>query len=221
MVSAARRHRLSLGLLLLAATLALWAGPALLRPARTPEGTAPGPELSRTLPRVPLLPQRVTVLGYEREAFGAGWAAHPAGCSTREAVAQAQFGPGSVRGCRIVSAGTDPYSGEPLDPASVDIDHLYPLSAAWDMGAHAWSPQRRRRFANDPINLVAVSREQNREKSDQLPSRWLPPLPTSRCWYARRLAQVAAEYGLPLPRHDAAALRAQCRFRELPARSLG
>lgn len=209
--------RLLLGLVLLLLTAALaWS------PQATPAGTDPGAPLRHTLPRIPRVAQRVTVLGYHRSAFGAGWAPSEVGeCTTREEVARAQFGTEAVRQCRIVSAGFDPYSGAPLDPTAIDIDHLYPLAAAWDMGAHSWDPAQRRRFANDPRNLVAVSRTENREKSDQLPSRWLPSERSARCWYARRLAQVAAAYALPLPRADVTAMKAQCRFRELPRLSLG
>ncbi|MBC3186176.1 HNH endonuclease [Corynebacterium sp. zg-331] len=207
--------RLLFGLALLLATAAL-----LWQPYSTPTGTDAGVPLRQSLPQIPLVPQRTTVLGYHRPAFGPGWAS--AGrCSTREAIAQAQFGSDAVHQCRIIAAGPDPYSGAMLDPSAVEIDHIFPLSAAWDMGAYAWSEEQRRRFANDPLNLVAVSQKENRRKSDQLPSRWLPSHRASRCWYARRLAQVAAAYDLPLPRADAAALRAQCRFREPPTLSLG
>lgn len=189
-------------------------------PHSTPTGVAPGPPLRDSLAQVRPVAQRVTVLGYRRSAFGSGWATSGA-CSTREAIAQTQFGEHSVRQCRIVSAGPDPYSGTPLDPAGIDVDHLYPLAAAWDLGAHSWTPAQRQRFANDTLNLVAVSRKENREKSDQLPSRWLPSHRPSRCWYSRRLAQVAAAYHLPLPQGDIAEMKAQCRFRELPMLSLG
>lgn len=179
------RARVAFAALVLLTAALLW------QPQTTPSGTAPGPPLRQSLPQIHRVAQRVTVPGYQRSAFGSGWA--PSGaCSTREAIARAQFGEQAVPGCRIVAAGLDPYSGRPLDPAAVDIDHLYLLSAAWDLGAHSWTFEQRRRFANDPLNLVAVSREENREKSDQLPSRWLPSHRASRCWYSRRLAQVAA-----------------------------
>ncbi|KQB86331.1 HNH endonuclease family protein [Corynebacterium lowii] len=212
---AAHPHRAFVGFILLVLTVAL-----LWRPHHVPEGTHPGVSLKETLPHIPRLAQRITVIGYERSAFGNGWA--PASqCSTREAVAAAQLGEESVRDCRIIGASLDPYSHTPLNPTGIDIDHLYPLAAAWDMGAHAWTPEQRQRFANDPLNLVAVSREENREKSDSLPSEWLPSYPGARCWYVRRIALVAATYRLPLPREDVAVMKAQCRFRELPGTLLG
>lgn len=153
--------------------------------------------------------QRATVVGYERSAFGDGWA--PAGaCTTREATIIRQQGPDTVSDCRVRSAGRDPYSGTQLDPAAIDIDHVFPLSAAWDMGAYAWPAHLREQFANDPLNLVAVSRKENREKSDALPSEWMPSDRGARCWYSRRLDAVARSYHLPLTRADRAVMRWSC-----------
>ena len=107
----------------------------------------------------------------------------------------------------------DPYSGtsidfDPHERAKVEIDHIFPLAAAWDMGANAWTDSQRQEFANDPLNLIAVSRTQNQAKSDQLPAAWLPPSRDNRCWYVGRLAQVAVKYALPLA--DIAVMRRQC-----------
>lgn len=109
----------------------------------------------------------------------------------------------------------DPYSGQDIDfdparRAQVEIDHIYPLAAAWDMGAAAWSQEMRQAFANDPLNLIAVSRSNNQAKSDQLPAAWLPPERSNRCWYVGRLAQVALKYGLPLPQDDIRVMKRQC-----------
>lgn len=161
-------------------------------------------------------PQRATVIGYERDAFGPGWAPAPGGCDTRTvliaqefgaahcAVPQRQWDPATVRQV------TDPYTGAPLDPAEVEIDHLVPLAAAWDTGAHSWDRERRVRFANDPRNLVVTSATANRDKSDQLPSEWLPPAPRARCAYARQLVAVARDYELALPAPDLRAARRAC-----------
>lgn len=157
--------------------------------------------------------QRATVLGYEREAFGPGWAATPEGCDTRtRLMAQAYH----AESCRTpyrqwqVAAIDDPYTGKPLAPAEVEIDHIYPLSAAWDSGAHAWPAQKRASFANDPRNLVVTAASANREKSDQLPSEWLPPDLSARCAYAQRLVFIAREYALQLPGSDLRAARRAC-----------
>ncbi|QPK83994.1 HNH endonuclease [Corynebacterium qintianiae] len=158
-------------------------------------------------------PQRATVLGYERDAFGPGWAATPSGCDTRSALMAQAF---SVPSCSVpyrewsARPITDPYTGQPLLPADVEIDHVYPLSAAWDSGAHAWTGAQRLAFANDPRNLVVTSSAANQDKSDQLPSEWLPPAPRARCAYARQLTAVARAYELALPRDDLRAVRRAC-----------
>ncbi|AWB83810.1 HNH endonuclease family protein [Corynebacterium liangguodongii] len=161
---------------------------------------------------VPSTPQRARVIGYERDAFGPGWAPAPGGCDTRSALMAAAFGAASCGRRETLSASpiTDPYTGSPLDPAEVEIDHVYPLAAAWDLGAHAWSADKRVAFANDPRNLVVTSAKANREKSDHLPSEWLPPRRRAHCPYARQLVAVAQAYGLALPRADARAARRAC-----------
>lgn len=143
---------------------------------------------------VAAVPQRATVLGYERQELFGGWLT-----GVREEV--------------VARAGDlDPYSGEALDHGTAEVDHILPLSAAWDLGAHRWTPAERIRFANDPENLVLVSREQNQLKSDQLPSQWLPEDRTVRCWYVEQLLSVAHRYQLPLPEEDIRVAQRQCGF---------
>ena len=59
----------------------------------------------------------------------------------------------------------DPYTGATIDfvrgpdtSSAVQIDHVVSLSDAWYKGARLWDDQRRRDFANDPRNLLAVGR---------------------------------------------------------------
>lgn len=168
---------------------------------------------------------RQRIIGYERSHFGAGWAVAPGQrCDTRERILRASLEDARVsraHPCSLASAhGIDPYSGmtiavgtalsalERAEP--IELDHVLPLAAAWDLGAHAWPPEQRVAFANDPLNLVVVSREHNREKSDKLPSEWLPPDRKRRCWYVNRMAQVAAKYDLALPEPDLSVMRRQC-----------
>lgn len=194
-----------------------------LAPRLAPREEPGLPRLAVLLDEVPAVPQRARVLGYERAAFGAGWA--PVGaCTVREHILLTQLTDTAVNadgdGCTVPTGhGSDPYTGEEiiLGPAAtpVEIDHILPLSAAWDLGAHAWDPGTRLAFANDPLNLVVTSRESNRDKSDHLPADWLPPDPAARCWYARRLALVAQRYALPLPQEDVSVMRATCRLNGL------
>lgn len=160
----------------------------------------------------PLTP-RFTTTGYQRQvAFGPGWAVGPAGCDSREeAMANAWATPCSVP-YRDWDVGPirDPYTGEDLLPGDVEIDHLYPLSAAWDMGAHSWPQDKRIAFANDPLNLVVTSSRANQSKSDALPGEWMPPDRRARCAYSRQITAVAAKYGLPFTPEDQRTMRRSC-----------
>ena len=155
------------------------------------------------------LPDRPEAAGYNRDDFGI-WQPHGA-CSTREVILESQSSD-PLHGCHARS-GTiyDPYSGTSISATSpIEIDHIFPLSAAYDMGASEWDRETKVRFGNDPLNLVATSRKLNQEKSDALPAEWLPP--ANRCAYSRRLADVAKKYSLPLPAKDVRVMQRQCRF---------
>lgn len=185
------------------------------------------PPLERKDPalyEVASVPNRPEVPGYTRDAFGAAWSAPPSGpCNTRIWLIQQSLEAVDLEACALKSGeGKDPYSGRRIgiNPADapegarelerIEVDHVFPLSAAWDLGAHQWSAATRLKFANDPLNLVAVSRSQNQDKGDQLPSQWLPQRRNSRCWYVNRMAKVALAYDLPLPEADLKAMHRQC-----------
>lgn len=188
-----------------------------LLPRLNPVTQADLPSLSSSLGQIETVPQRQRVLGYKREEFGNGWARVPSSqCTSREMsiIRQLQSAP---PGCSVSSGLLhDPYANAMLDLSNpetkLEVDHVFPLSAAWDMGAHAWDSNKRVEFANDPLNLVVTAREHNQEKSDQLPSRWLPPHAGAHCWYGKRLAAVAAKYDLPLTGEDTRTVSAACRF---------
>lgn len=106
----------------------------------------------------------------------------------------------------------DPYTHRTVPVSDVEIDHIFPLSAAWDMGAAEWDMHTATQFANDPLNLVAVEGAANRDKSDQLPSAWMPPYRGHRCWYSERLAAIAVAYDLALTTADVARMKRSCMF---------
>lgn len=161
---------------------------------------------------VPSVPHRTTILGYDRAEFGPGWAAGPDRCDTRTRVMAAAFDSDCASPWPQWDAGPvpDPYTGAPLLPHDVEIDHILPVSAAWDLGAHRWDAATRVRFYNDPANLIAVSSAANQAKGDKLPSEWMPPSRRARCAYGRRLVDVARQYALPLPTADVRAVRRAC-----------
>ena len=152
---------------------------------------------------------RAPKTGYDRALFGQAWAdVDRNGCDTRNDVLRRDLTayvlkPGT-NGCLVLS-GTlhDPYSGSTIafvrgqsTSRKVQIDHVVPLSDAWQKGAQRWSTQRRTAFANDLLNLLAVDGLSNQRKSDGDVATWLPPNKAYRCPYAARQVAVKAKYGL-------------------------
>lgn len=197
--------------------------------ARTP-GSPSRAQLEHLLASVRVVAVRGHPGGYERGCqegrgcvFGPSWTddydgpgGHD-GCDTRNDVLSRQltgvsFRPGT-NDC-VVTAGTldDPYTGNRItftkaDAGDVHIDHVYPLAAAWDMGAVYWPRQRRVRFANDiDANLLATAANTNQAKGDSTPSAWLPPARANHCFYAGRYLTVAVQYDLPVTAADSAVL---------------
>lgn len=172
--------------------------------------------------------ERQHVPGYDRDCgkghlcvFGPAWsddvdvALGHNGCDQRsdvlrEQLQQVEIKPGT-HGC-VVQRGilTDPYTGTTVhfdrstNPGLVQVDHVYPLAAAWDHGAAQWTPEQRRDFANDPRNLIATLGTENRIKGDRTPAQWLPA--QGRCRYAGAYLAVAERYDLSISRGDASAL---------------
>lgn len=176
-------------------------------------------ELARqALQKVEVVPQRVRVVGYDRTRFLQGWAPNiaPDGsyCSTRELVLNLNFPTKPASPCpRATGEAPDEYSAQPVRPQGTDIDHIFPLAAAWDLGAHAWSQEKRHRFANDwRYNLAVTASDINREKSDATLENWLPPSPAARCPYVARYLGVAARYGLAITTGDAVAASEACQL---------
>jgi hypothetical protein len=174
---------------------------------------------------------RPDVPGYDRGCgagegcvFGPSWTDDHAGvdghdgCDTRNNVLQRQlhdlrFRPGT-HDC-VVVAGTldDPYTGRVLtfakaEASKVQIDHLFPLALAWDMGASTWTRERRVDFANDvALNLLAVDGGANASKGDRGPGEWMPIARGFRCEYVERFVRVAVAYDLAITTADADSVR--------------
>jgi hypothetical protein len=92
-------------------------------------------------------------------------------------------------------------------PSDVDIDHITSLAEAWRTGAARWTRPQRQVFANDPRNLLAVSRGVNRSKGDQNASAWRPPLTRYHCAFARIVITVKASYRLTVTDTEKHALK--------------
>ncbi|MFC9385259.1 HNH endonuclease [Streptomyces venezuelae] len=148
---------------------------------------------------------RAPKTGYEREKFGRAWAdVDGNGCGTRDDILKRDLtGVRFTDGHCKVASGTltvDPYTGTTVPYArgrsKVDIDHVVALSDAWQKGAQKWDAETRRRFANDPLNLLAVDASTNRRKSDGDAATWLPPNKAYRCTYVARQVAVKKKYGV-------------------------
>jgi len=95
------------------------------------------------------------------------------------------------------------YTGKLYDIKHVvpDLDHIVPLKAAHIRGGHAWDRQKRKDFANDPINLVVVLAGSNRQKSALL-GKWLPPNIANGTVYIKLVLAVLAKYKDLQPTHS-------------------
>jgi len=63
-------------------------------------------------------------------------------------------------------------------------------------GARQWDDQRRRDFATDPRNLLAVGGHVNFEQAFRDVGSWLPPNPAFRCAFVARAVEVKTAYRL-------------------------
>jgi hypothetical protein len=117
-------------------------------------------------------------------------------------------------GC-IVQSGVlhDPYTGNDIQfnrdegtDVLVQVDHVVALLDAWQKGAQQWDQPRRTQFANDPLNLLAVSGKANRNKKAGDVATWLPSNKDFRCAYVTRVVDIKAKYGVWMTQdeHDAA-----------------
>lgn len=147
---------------------------------------------------------------YERSLFPT-WITITGTCNTREYVIRRDGTNVTTDStCKATSGSwSSPYDGvTTTDPSTFDIDHLVPLSEAWDSGAWAWTTDQRRAFANDVTRpqLLAVSASSNRSKGDDDPAEWLPRT-SYQCTYVRAWVQVKHYYGLTVDSAEKAALQ--------------
>ncbi len=117
------------------------------------------------------------------------------------------------RECRV-EAGQwlAPYSAIIItDPGDLDIDHMLPLRNAHDSGAWAWTPKRKRIYANyldDPQHLIAVTASANRSKGARGPEDWKPDDQTYWCQYSIDWITVKSTWELTVSREEHKALAA-------------
>ncbi|MFF3910681.1 HNH endonuclease family protein [Streptomyces sp. NPDC001848] len=207
-----------------------------VNPLDNPDGTKPGlaaitsgadEAKARSLIEKVATKGRGPKTGYDRDEFGYAWTdAAPGGipfahngCDSRNDLLKrdgegVRFRAGS--NCVVTSMTLhDPYTGKTIEwtkshAATVQIDHVMPLSYDWQMGASRWTKGKREDIANDPLNLIPVDGPTNGAKGDSGPATWLPPNKQIRCAYSVRFAQVSLKYDLPVTVADKQMMLRQC-----------
>ena len=193
----------------------------------TPQAGAPTVAAGAdVLKGVIVVPERVRGNDYRRAAFGEAWdddntapGGHN-GCDTRDDILDRDLADKTyvvTKRCATAVAGgalRDPYTNETVTfmrgnqvGASVQIDHIVPLAFAWDMGARDWTDEKRKRFANDPANLLAVAGQANQDKGDLPPGVWMPPNTAFWCAYAVQFIDVLRGYQVAVDAVSAQQLR--------------
>ncbi len=144
---------------------------------------------------------------YSRSQFGSGWDT-VGNCDVRNHILardliDVQFV--SPTDCTVQSGtlAQDPYTGTsiafvrgPGSSSKIQIDHVVALSDAWQKGAQQLDKPTRQKFANDPLNLLAVDGPTNTAKGDGDAATWLPPHKPYRCRYVARQIAVKQKYQL-------------------------
>ncbi len=146
---------------------------------------------------------RAPKTGYSREQFYDGWPTVD-GCSLRQKIIRRELGDSAVLdGCNVVAGEYDePYTGEHMvftergQISEIQIDHVVALSDAWQKGAQYMDYEVRNAMATDPLNLLAVDGEANKQKSDGDAATWLPKNKKFRCQYVARQVSVKYKYRL-------------------------
>jgi hypothetical protein len=163
------------------------------------------------------------VRDFQRYRFGEAWSddvnvefGHN-GCNTRDDILRRDLVDLQVRpGTCFAQSGVlhDPYTGATIDfvrgpdtSSTVQIDHVVSLADAWYTGARTWDDQRRRDFANDPRNLLAVGGQVNFDKAFRDVASWLPPNAPFRCAFVARAVEVKTAYQLAVSAKEKDAMR--------------
>ena len=171
---------------------------------------------------------RAAKTGYDRSSFSHWRDPDRNGCDARNDILRRDLTNLVIKsdsnGCKVLGGVlADPYSGKNIDfvfgASLIDIDHVVALSNAWQTGAFQFTSEIRLQFANDPLNLLAVSASLNRQKGDGDAATWLPPTKSYRCQYVARQIAVKKKYGLWITKPEKVAmstLLAKCPKEEIP-----
>lgn len=165
---------------------------------------------------------------YKREYFGDGWS-EINGCDTRNVILFRDLKNIETDGRCTVLTGElfDPYTATKIrfkrgkdSSKEVQIDHVVALSDAWLKGADNLSKELRVKFANDPLELLAVSGSSNQKKSGSDASEWLPENVAFRCEYIARQIAIKIKYKLFVSskeKYTMSSVLNNCKEQKLPA----
>ena len=159
---------------------------------------------------------------YDRRRFGSGWQdVDRDGEDTRAEVLIRFHRPGIQKAELVIYGGTVRrgrwhcrFTGQWFTDASdLDIDHHVPLWEAWVSGAHAWTDDRRERYANGVgIRshrrgwLLPVSASANRSKGRRGPADWKPSRESFHLKYAAWWIKAKKYWGMSVDAAEKAAL---------------
>ncbi len=102
----------------------------------------------------------------------------------------------------------DPYTGNTYYyPSDIDVDHVVPLANAWRSGASSWTTAKRGRFANVPLDLLAVEDNANASKGDKGPEAWRPPRSAYHCTYSKKWINIKHYWSLSVTSAEKSALK--------------
>lgn len=162
----------------------------------------------------------VTVEAYERVYHFGGWVKNKKSgdCfNTRNKVlVRENTGTIALKESNKCSVATgewnDVYSGRTMTDAQaeIQIDHMVPLKEAYISGAHKWTFKERCLYGNYlgyKNHLVAVSGEENNEKSAQTPEDYMPSNPSYQCEYLKDWLKIKSYWGLSLVPEEMKAIR--------------
>ena len=102
-----------------------------------------------------------------------------------------------------------PYTGRIFESdKKTDIEHILSTSEAHDSGLCAASPEVRKQFATDPLNLTLAAPEVNRcnpgGKCGFDAAEWMPE--KNKCWFSNRIVEIRQKYKLTIDINEARTL---------------
>lgn len=102
-----------------------------------------------------------------------------------------------------------PYTGRTFaNDRMTDIEHILSTAEGHDSGLCAASPEVRKQFATDPLNLTLAAPEVNRcnpgGKCGFDAAEWMPE--KNQCWFANRIVEIRRKYNLTIDINEAQSL---------------